>query len=196
MSYQGIEYSLPLQGAIQLNNSALAIAALQILQHLGWEISREAIAAGMAKTSWRGRLEWITWQNHQLLIDGAHNPDAAIALLDYVNTLEVQSVTWVMGMLSTKDHADIFRALLQPGDRLYLVPVPDHSSADPTELATLADKICPELDDCRTYPDVVTALEVAVGYPENLVVLCGSLYLVGHFLRTTETQRTQREEAS
>ncbi len=205
-SYQGIEYPLPLQGTIQLTNSALAIAALQILQQRGWDISTEAIATGMAKTSWHGRIEWTTWQNHQLLIDGAHNPAAAIALRQYVDTLDIQSITWVIGMLSTKDHADIFSALLRPGDRLYLVPVPDHSSADPADLATLANKICPNLEACHTYANLFTALETAVAYPENLldhqnhlrasasisvsnnlIVLCGSLYLVGHFFQTAQT---------
>jgi len=191
---QGVEYPLPLAGAIQLTNSALAITALQILQQRGWNICSDAIALGMAKTNWHGRLEWTTWQKHQLLIDGAHNPAAAIALRQYVDTLDVKSVTWVMGMLSTKDHADIFRALLRPGDRLYLAPVPDHSSSDPAELATLADEICPELGDCRPYSDLFTALEVAGAYPEDLIVLCGSLYLVGDFLRTSQTSRAQRKE--
>jgi dihydrofolate synthase/folylpolyglutamate synthase len=182
----GIEYPLPLLGAIQMSNSALAIAALQVLQQQGWEISEQAIASGMAKTRWLGRLQWTTWQNHQLLIDGAHNPAAAQALRQYVDTLDGKSVTWVMGMLSTKEHADIFRALLQPADRLYLVPVPDHSSADPLELAMLAHNICPELAACSTYSELILALEAAVASPENLIVLCGSLYLVGHFLRTAE----------
>ena len=194
-SYQGIEYPLPLLGTMQLSNSALAIAALQILRQLGWDISAEAIATGMAKTSWPGRLQWTTWQNQRLLIDGAHNPAAAIALRQFVDTLNFPSVTWVMGMLSTKEHADIFRALLRPGDQLNLVPVPDHSSANPAELATLAHNICPDLAACHTYLDLVTALEAAVAASKNLIILCGSLYLVGHFLRTAEQQRTHTEDA-
>jgi dihydrofolate synthase/folylpolyglutamate synthase len=181
VEYQGIKYPLPLLGDIQLNNSALAIASLQILSSQGWEISEDAIASGMAKTQWIGRLQWTSWQNHRLLIDGAHNPAAAIALRQYVDTLEKSPIHWVMGMLSTKDHADIFSALLRKGDRLYLVPVPDHSSADPEYLATLAQNICPELADCRTYPDLTAGLEAAIS-PESLLVLCGSLYLLGHFL--------------
>nr|WP_199299782.1 MULTISPECIES: folylpolyglutamate synthase/dihydrofolate synthase family protein [unclassified Coleofasciculus] len=181
VEYQGIKYPLPLLGDIQLNNSALAIASFQILQQQGWEISEAAIASGMAKTQWIGRLQWTSWQNHRLLIDGAHNPAAAIALRQYVDTLEKSPIHWVMGMLSTKDHADIFSALLRKGDRLYLVPVPDHSSAEPEYLATLAQNICPELADCHTYPDLTAGLEAAIS-PESLLVLCGSLYLLGHFL--------------
>ncbi|MBD1888726.1 Mur ligase family protein [Coleofasciculus sp. FACHB-SPT9] len=181
VEYQRIKYPLPLLGDFQLNNSALAIASLQILSSQGWEISEAAIASGMAKTQWVGRLQWTSWQNHRLLIDGAHNPAAAIALRQYVDTLDKSPIHWVMGMLSTKDHADIFSALLRKGDRLYLVPVPDHSSAEPEYLATLAQNICPELADCRTYPDLAAGLEAAIS-PESLLVLCGSLYLLGHFL--------------
>jgi dihydrofolate synthase/folylpolyglutamate synthase len=179
-----IQYPLPLFGEIQLANSALAIAALQILINQGWKIPLEAIASGMAKTQWPGRLQWTTWQHQPLLIDGAHNPASAQALRQYVNTLDSvkagEPVTWVMGMLSTKDHSEIFKALLQPGDRLYLVPVPDHSSANPEELAILAREICPNLAVTLTYPDLSTGLTAALSNP--LVVLCGSLYLIGHFL--------------
>ena len=185
--YGGVEFELPLLGQVQLSNSAVAIAGLQVLQRLGWKIATGAIAAGMGKTRWPGRLEWRFWQGRPLLIDGAHNPAAAYALRLFVDTLDAGSVTWVMGMLSTKDHADIFEALLRPGDQLYLVPVPDHSSADPAELAILARGVCPELGSCCTCNSLLEALEMAVA--NHTVVLCGSLYLVGHFLRTAETGR-------
>ena len=184
--YEGIKYPLPLLGEIQLSNSAIAIATLQFLRSQGWTITEEALQNGMAKTQWLGRLQWTSWRNHRLLIDGAHNPAAAKALRQYVDTLNIP-VTWVMGMLSTKDHGDIFEALLRSPDRLYLVPVPDHSSADPDALAILAQNICPELADCRTYPNLEAALEAATSKltetSERLIVLCGSLYLVGHFLK-------------
>jgi dihydrofolate synthase/folylpolyglutamate synthase len=177
-----LKYPLPLLGDIQLMNSALAVAAVQILQQQGWKISEEAIANGMGKARWLGRLQWTTWQSRQLLIDGAHNPAAAQALRQYVDTLGKPSVCWVMGMLSTKDHADIFRALLRSPDELHLVPVPDHSTADPEALAKLAREICPQLAACHTYTDLFAALEAATK-SSNLIILCGSLYLVGYFLQ-------------
>ncbi len=184
--YQGIKYPLPLLGDIQLSNSAIAIASIQILRQQGWKITDQAITSGMAKTTWQGRLQWTTWKNRRLLIDGAHNPAAAVALRQYIDTQHTP-VTWVMGILSTKDHADIFEALLRPGDQLYLVPVPDHSSADPEALATLAQNICSELSHCSSYFNLETGLEAAfLNTPENskqLIVLCGSLYLVGYFLK-------------
>lgn len=181
-SDQFIRYPLSLQGQIQLHNSALALAALEILQKQNWQISEEAIINGMAKTKWPGRMQWITWKQQQLLIDGAHNPASATVLRDYVDSFKTTSINWVMGMLANKDHGDIFRELLKPGDKLYLAPVPDSNSADLAELAQLATSICPDLHFCNTYPDVFSALDAAFTTTDNQVVLCGSLYLIGYFL--------------
>jgi dihydrofolate synthase/folylpolyglutamate synthase len=127
-------------------------------------------------------MQWITWKSHKLLIDGAHNPASATVLRDYVDSLNTKNITWVMGMLATKDHGEIFHELLKPGDKLYLVPVPDSNSADLEELAKLATSICPDLNFCHTYSDVLSTLDAAFIATDNQVVLCGSLYLIGYFL--------------
>ena len=181
-SPETIKYPLALQGQIQLHNSALALATLEILQKQNWQISEEAIINGRAKTKWPGRMQWTTWKSHKLLIDGAHNPASATVLRDYVDSLNSKNIAWVMGMLSTKDHSDIFQELLKPGDKLYLVPVPDSNSADLEELAKLAISICPDLHFCNPYLDVFSALDAAFIAIDNQVVLCGSLYLIGYFL--------------
>ncbi len=194
----GIEYPLALLGEMQLTNSAIAIDTIQTLRQAGWKISDEAIVTGMANTQWRGRIQWTTWhvgssgafapaiasavRNRQLLIDGAHNPAAAIALRQYIDTLHTP-IGWVMGMLSTKSHLEIFQALLRPGDRLYLVPVPDHSSADPAELADLARSGCSGLDSIDIYTDLTAGLTAAMAIDTHQPVLCGSLYLLGYFLK-------------
>lgn len=186
VEFEGVEFPLGLLGEFQLSNSALAIATLQFLQTQGWEISSEAIVSGMGNAQWPGRVQWVNWQDRRILIDGAHNPAAAIALRHYINSLNPQSVNWIIGMLSTKDHADVFQALLQPNDQLHLVPVPDHSSANPEDLATLAQQLCPQLSLIQTYPNLSSALDVVVPTNQGLTVLCGSLYLLGYFFQLTQ----------
>ncbi|PHJ66066.1 folylpolyglutamate synthase [Nostoc linckia z18] len=191
--HKSIKYPLPLAGQIQLNNSALALTALEILQQQGWHISQTAIKNGMAKTRWPGRMQWTSWKNYQLLLDGAHNTAAAEVLRHYVDSLDAvkhKPVTWIMGMFADKDHADIFTALLRPGDRLFLVPIsvepwPGRNSANLDELANLAYNLCPQLSDRQIHPDLFTALETATSTTtkEDLIVVCGSLYLVGDFLQ-------------
>ncbi len=194
VEFEGIEYPLALLGEMQLTNSAIAIATIQTLRQSGWKISDEAIVTGMANTQWRGRIQWTTWlvgeasalRNRKLLIDGAHNPAAATALRQYVDTLNTP-ISWVMGMLSTKSHLEIFQALLRPGDRLYLVPVPDHSSADPAELADIAQSVCSGFESIDTYTDLTTGLTAAMTTTAtHQPVLCGSLYLLGYFLKLVQ----------
>ena len=184
--YHNLEYPLPLLGDIQLHNSAIAIATVKTLQQQGWNIRDLAIQTGINKTRWEGRLQWSAWNDRSLLIDGAHNTAAATALRQYVDTLNKPTI-WVMGMLSTKDHEDIFKVLLKPNDELHLVSVPDHSSAEPETLAALARQICPNLSQCQTEPDVFTALDKVMAADKNIldktVVLCGSLYLIGHLFQ-------------
>jgi dihydrofolate synthase/folylpolyglutamate synthase len=91
-----------------------------------------------------------------------------------------------MGMLSTKDHTDIFQALLRPGDQLYLVPIPNHPYADPEQLATLAKRLCPDLKHYQTYPTLMLALDTAIQDENTLPILCGSLYLLGDFFQLLE----------
>ncbi|WP_008313268.1 bifunctional folylpolyglutamate synthase/dihydrofolate synthase [Leptolyngbya sp. PCC 6406] len=226
-----LTYPLPLPGAHQLINSAIAVSTLEFLRYQGWAIPDTAITVGLGAARWPGRLQWLTWQAprgecYPLLIDGAHNPAAAAVLRQYVDTIlpslsgpgpspetnggtraetgtktraEIReeaspeargktqvgpAVTWLMGMLSTKDHTEVFQALLRPGDHLHLVPVPGHLSATPEELAAIATTVCPDLATCHTHPDLETGLAAAFHENSGLTVLCGSLYLVGHAFAT------------
>jgi dihydrofolate synthase / folylpolyglutamate synthase len=179
----GVKYPLALLGEMQLTNSAIAIATIQTLRRSGWQISNAAIVEGMAKTQWLGRIQPTTWQGHPILIDGAHNTAAAIVLRQYLDTLNAP-ISWVIGMLSTKAHREIFQALLRPGDRLALVPVPGHSTAEPEVLAELARSTCPDLESLTTHPDLTAGLTAATAkLDRHKLVLCGSLYLLGYFLK-------------
>lgn len=183
VKYQDITYPLPLLGKVQLINSALAIATLKVLQEKGWKISLATIQKGIKNTRWLGRLHWTKWRDTSILIDGAHNGAAAAALRDYADTLD-KPITWVIGILSTKDHDNIFEALLRAQDNLYLVPVPGHQTANPENLAILANKICAKLSNIKTFSDVFQALDRAVNDSNHTIILCGSLYLIGYFLKT------------
>jgi len=195
--FGSITYHLPLLGAHQLINSALAIQTLQILQAEGWQISDCQIVAGLGQTQWPGRLQWLTWQGQQLLIDGAHNPAGAETLRRYLDHEVAQPIHWIIGMIGTKDHADILKALLRPGDWLYLVPVPEHTPVNLAELEAIAKATCPQLTASRCFADVTDGVQAALKTIQDQVqrhqinrasggtaVLCGSLYLIGHFFKT------------
>ena len=177
--YNDLAYPLPLLGEVQLTNSAVAVATLQYLQKQGWHISDATIQEGMGKTKWLGRLQWVNYRGRSLLLDGAHNPAAAQSLRQYVETLP-QPVTWIMGILSTKEQEKILKTLLREGDTLYTVPVPGHSTTPPEALCqmqTAAESCCP----CQSLEAALESVFSSENKPPT-VILCGSLYLVGDFL--------------
>ncbi|HEY9689033.1 MAG TPA: folylpolyglutamate synthase/dihydrofolate synthase family protein, partial [Coleofasciculaceae cyanobacterium] len=176
-----LTYPLALAGAVQLTNSAVAIGLVRQLRSAGWAISDSAIQAGMAATRWPGRLQWATWQGRSLLVDGAHNADSALVLRAYVDSCQLGPVTWVVGMLATKDPAAVLSILLRSGDRLLTVPVPDPQSIAPADLAALGSQTA-DLDQSVIFTDLAPALEAACA-GDRPVVLCGSLYLLGQFFR-------------
>lgn len=183
--YNDIEYELPLPGDVQFTNSAIAIATLQVLQQKGWNISLESIQKGIKKTRWLGRLQWTQWQQQKILLDGAHNPAAAQILRQYVETFNAP-IAWVLGILTSKDQTEILQVLLKPQDRLYLVPVPHQDYTNLQQLEKIARQVCPNLSFCQTDPDLFLALDEAI-LTNALVVVTGSLYLVGYFLKKTRS---------
>lgn len=175
-----LTYELGLQGPHQRVNSATALTVLQELQAQGWPVPAEKVRDGLAQVQWPGRLQWVSWHGRPLLVDGAHNPEAALALRQALTERHPGSVHWVIGMLATKDHREVLAALLHPGDALSAVPVPDHASADPEALVALAQTLGVVLRQCQPYPTLEAALAESPRCDRQ--VLCGSLYLVGHAL--------------
>lgn len=186
-TYQGFDYPLPLLGQHQLMNSAIAIAVIHSLRNQGWQISDDAIRLGMANTTWAGRLQWIDFElngsSRKILIDGAHNVTAAEYLRQFVDeTFPNQRKRWVVGILSTKDQAGILKALLHPDDLLFLVPVPNSATTAPEDLKAIAMTILNT--EPRSYGSLDLGLASAFEdmRSDDVVILCGSLYLVGEFL--------------
>ncbi|MBF0258171.1 MAG: bifunctional folylpolyglutamate synthase/dihydrofolate synthase [Desulfamplus sp.] len=79
-----------LQGPHQIQNSALALAACELLMERNicgltnrCRLTEESIRKGLSATTWPGRLEYIL-QKPLVVIDGAHNLDAAENLGRYL----------------------------------------------------------------------------------------------------------------
>ncbi|WP_019502461.1 bifunctional folylpolyglutamate synthase/dihydrofolate synthase [Pseudanabaena sp. PCC 6802] len=181
--WEGFKYPLPLLGKHQLMNSAIALATIRSLQKQGWQISESAIVQGMSQTQWAGRLQWVEYQSHKLLIDGAHNVEAALCLRQFVDEAFPQKrVRWIVGILTTKDSQGILQAILHPDDLLFTVPVPAHQTTDPEKLANLGDAIL--IQPPTVCQDLPSALDAACrDRNSDPVILCGSLYLVGEMLK-------------
>lgn len=97
---------IPLLGEHQLENAAVAVAALEAL-----DIGVVDIARGLAQVQWPGRLE-ILRHEPLFLADGAHNADSANRLRETIEKyLHFDRLILILGASSDKDIAGIVGAL-------------------------------------------------------------------------------------
>jgi len=171
----GLTYQPALGGQIQAQNSSVALGIVQELNGQGWKIPPKAQQQGLAQAQWPGRYQTIQYQEKSLLIDGAHNPEGAKALRQY---LGVAPVSWIIGIIHKKDSIAILEQLVRPGDEFLAVPVPSGPGYSTEQLVAQARQLEPLLGHTQACSQVREALALATQRP----VLCGSLYLIGDFL--------------
>jgi len=135
------EYWIPLLGRHQLENSASAIAALDLLRQRGFCIPAEAVHEGLRNVHWPGRLEIVS-REPLVVVDCAHNPYSAQALRQALEEW-FPGRRWVLifGSSADKDITGMLRALL-PISEYVIVTRSDHPrAAAPIELADLVASV-------------------------------------------------------
>jgi dihydrofolate synthase/folylpolyglutamate synthase len=107
---------LPLHGAHQAANAAVAIATVEAF--VGVALDEELVRTAFANISSPGRLE-ILHRDPTVIIDAAHNPHGAAALADTIrNEFDFESIFCVLGILGEKDVRGVLKALEPVVDRL------------------------------------------------------------------------------
>ncbi|MFZ9952170.1 MAG: bifunctional folylpolyglutamate synthase/dihydrofolate synthase [Vulcanococcus sp.] len=176
---------LGLQGGLQRQNAAVAVAAAQALAERGWPIDAAAIRQGLANARWPGRLERRRFRGLPLLLDGAHNPPAAVALrreLDASNDAARPGPAlrhWLIGIQRHKQAPELLQALLRPGDAVRVAALPEHPSWSAEELQAALGTGAVRIRSASG--DLDADLAWLVRSPA-LPVACGSLYLVAALL--------------
>lgn len=167
--------TVPLVGRHQAANAALA--AYSAL-YLG--VPPRAVRLALASTSWPGRLERREVAGRNVVLDGAHNPQAARALAGTVRELSGGADVLVVGVSGDKDAAGLLRELagLAP-NVVFTRAVNSPRSADPEELSRLwAQAGAPGARAVRQAPSEALELALELGGAGGSVVVAGSLFLV------------------
>jgi folylpolyglutamate synthase len=208
----------------QVDNALLAFCAVKQALGGGVGLRKSLIALQNLQSHLPGRCESIAVpdvfgsEDRKMLIDGAHNPDAAQALERWVSgsvrftTVEQQKtakamppsgwpVTWVIAMTDGKDPREFLRRLVRSGDNFVFTTfgavegMPWVEPMDPHDLCEIAEEMFPEnigivVPERNTHRALMAAKHLAGnGLP---IVLTGSLYLVGSFLRELTTPEFKR----
>ena len=71
-------------GDFQQENAATAVAAVETLAEGGVAVSSKSIVDGLAAVEWPGRLQVLSGQNPEVVVDGAHNPDSMHRLVSEI----------------------------------------------------------------------------------------------------------------
>ena len=73
------DVELPLRGRFQQENAAAAVGAVELLAERGHNVKAENIVLGLRTVRWPGRFQLIR-KRPVMIVDGAHNPQAAVEL--------------------------------------------------------------------------------------------------------------------
>ena len=171
------EVFLPLHGAHQADNAAIALAAAEAF--FGRPLSTEVVESALASVTAPGRVE-VAGRAPLVIVDGAHNVAGARALArGLVDEFPTDGKTVaVVGMLEGRDPLAMIEALVPAGVRAVIAcPAPSPRAMSTRSIVEAARAAGLE---CETATSTADALERARGRvgPDGRVVVMGSLYVV------------------
>ncbi|WP_034345552.1 bifunctional folylpolyglutamate synthase/dihydrofolate synthase [Deinococcus misasensis] len=151
-----------LMGSYQMRNTALAVSAALALGHKVPE---------RLQVQWPGRMEQIHWNGKDIVLDGAHNPEGAQALVAALQALGIEKMPVVFGAAADKDLSGVTETLQQIASEVILTrAVLSPRAADPESLKTY---ISVPVQVAATPQEALDLL------PEGRSLVAGSLYLIG-----------------
>lgn len=177
-----LEGELPLLGAHQVANAAVAVGLLGEHGAGVPDLAEEAVAAGLGTVDWPGRFQVIQ-REPLVVLDAAHNGDSARALRRTMESIGARRPTiLVLGVLADKNLPDIATELCALANQVVLCP-PRSPRALP--VAQMREKLAAVWPRPLTADDVADGVERAVQLAgsEGAVVVTGSVYVVGEALR-------------
>ena len=172
--YQSVD--LPLLGRHQAANAAAAVAALEALSNTG--VPFTLVERGLSRVQWPGRIE-VVHDAPLVLLDGAHNPHAARALRETLTELcPGRSVHLIIGMSSDKAVEGVGGMLCPIAVSVTATKSRHPRAMDPLALAGALRRYGADVHAMSDPGDAYTYLLNAVS-PEDVIVVTGSLFLVG-----------------
>jgi len=183
------DLSPALRGDHQIENAAVAVLLAERLCQRGLaEIDAATVVRGLGSAVWPGRLELVPAPAHgrgpDLLLDGAHNPAGCAILAAYLTRHQARRPRRVLLFAAMKDKPapDMLARLRPVVDEAVVTSLPVLRGTSPRELLRFASEAGLQ---AACEPDPGDALERAARQagPDGLVVVSGSLYLVGEIMK-------------
>ncbi len=169
--YKGDTYKTTLIGKHQVNN---ALSVIETVKAAALPVSGSAIKKGIEATRFAARLEVIS-SNPLVVLDGAHNPDGAKALENFMKNYS-GSITAIIGMMADKSCDEALSIALPHCKNVITVTVKENPRAiSASELCSISEKYCSNCLSAENYDEAIKKAKELCG--DNPLFIFGSLYL-------------------
>ncbi|MDA7497319.1 hypothetical protein N8494_01250, partial [bacterium] len=144
---------------------------------------------------WAGRLQHIQRKNQVVLLDGSHNAPSIEALCAYLEEhFSGVRKAFLMGVLEDKGVDQWLPQLVSRAERFYLTPVGSGRTLSTSDLKARLKGIKADVKvDC--FEGLDGALAAAIDQ-SALLVVCGSIYLVGEALGILTDDRSNKNQSA
>lgn len=180
-----------LRGAVQLANASTAIAGLEALADR-LPVSMQDVRRGLIEVDLPGRFQVLPGRP-TVVLDVAHNPQAAGVLADNLGSMAFHPETWaVFGMLADKDIAGVAECVKGRIDHWFTASLPGPRGTSAGELVRiLADRGIRAESHFDSPTDAFHAAREQAGENDRIVAF-GSFLTVADVLRTIDDERKRR----
>lgn len=183
---------IPLHGAYQAANAAVAIAAVE--EFIGGAtapISDLILRPALADVSSPGRLQVVS-KSPRIILDAAHNPHGAFSLASALtDSFGLPHVVGVVSILGEKDAEGILTELERVMAEIIITKSTSVRASSTDELATIARKVFGD-DRVTVEEDFREALSLAEvklpPTPNSTIVVTGTVSLIGDVLKFRQIQ--------
>jgi dihydrofolate synthase/folylpolyglutamate synthase len=192
LSLQGLrghydDLFLPLYGAHQAENAAVALAAVEAFVGGGEPLDDELVRAAFAQVTSPGRLE-IVRTGPTIVLDAAHNPHGAEATAEALaDSFTLDPLIGVIGVMGDKDAEGLLAAFEPHLEHVVVTQNSSDRALPAAELAAVAIEVFGE-DRVTVQPRLADAIDEAAGLAEAQssssigaggVLVTGSVVTVG-----------------
>lgn len=167
-----IGYSLNLAGKHQAENAKVAVEAVNAL---GIQMDYDTVKYALSNIQWAGRFETIS-NDPLIIIDGAHNPHAADALVEtWQSQYPNQKATLIFGAVDDKEASTVLDKLFTISESVHLTQIDSPRSLDTDGLRKLIPADAPFT---TLHEDLESCLD-SVKNADHPILIAGSLFLIG-----------------
>jgi dihydrofolate synthase/folylpolyglutamate synthase len=181
-----------LEGDYQRWNAATATLAARALP-AKWQITAAVIAAGLYHVDWPGRWQRVRLDGRLLVLDASHNPEGAAVLavnLQHLCEETGRRPVVITGVLGAARARPLVETVCRFAREVHFVVPQQPRACTHAELEALMPAgyagRCMRSEVARLFP---AAGGCTAGGPEDVLVVTGSIYLLGEVMACLEPQR-------